>query len=84
MLIIYTQDGTIIREDADAAKKDMIILYGKKIGIEAYDAMKNGREGVTFRRYGGPLIKKVSQKEAETIKGKERCIGMYPYQISEG
>ena len=83
MLIIYTQDGTIIRKDADAAKGDMITLYGKKIGLEAYTAMKSGREGASFRRYGGPLIKKVSPKEAETIKEKERCIGMYPYRTDK-
>ena len=76
MIVIYTQDETIIKNDADAAKGDLIRVYGEKLGAEAYAAMKNGRIGAAYRRYGGPSVKVVSEKDAELIKSKEMAIGM--------
>lgn len=76
MIIIYTQDKTIIRNDADAARRDFISLYGEKLGAEAYKAVKSGRTGATYRKYGGPLVKVVSREDAETINGREAMIGM--------
>lgn len=76
MIVIYTQDNTIIRENADDARGDLISLYGEKLGAEAYAAVRNGRSGATYRKYGGPLVKVVSEEEAEIIRTKEESIGM--------
>ena len=53
MIVIYTQDNTILRKDADSARKDLISVYGEKPGLEAYAAVKNGRIGTVYRKYGG-------------------------------
>ncbi len=76
MIVIYTQDNTIIRENADAAMEDLINLYGEKFGAEAYVAVKNGRYGSAYRKYGGPLVKVVSKEDAEMIRTKEIRAGM--------
>lgn len=76
MIVIYTQDNTIIRKDADAVREDLISLYGEKLGMEAYVALKNGRIGSAYRKYGGPLVKVVSNVDAERIKEKEKAAGM--------
>ena len=47
MIVIYTQDTTIIRNNADDARGDLISLYGEKLGAEAYDAVNNERIGAT-------------------------------------
>ena len=76
MIVIYTQDNTIIRDNADAARGDLISLYGEKLGTEAYVAVKNGRIGAAYRKYGGPLVKVVSSEDAAWIREKETVIGM--------
>lgn len=76
MIVIYTQDNTIIRDNADAAREDLISLYGEKLGTEAYAAVKNGRIGVAYRKYGGPLVKAISSEDAVRIREKETVIGM--------
>ena len=76
MVVIYTQDKTIIHENADAAKQDIVSLYGDKLGMEAYKAVKVGPAGAAFRRHGGPLITVVSREKAEWIRIKEKSIGM--------
>ena len=76
MIVIYTQDNTIIRKDADAARDDLVGLYGEKLGAEAYTAVKNGRVGAAYRKYGGPLVKAVSREDAEIIREKEATRGM--------
>ena len=76
MIVIYTQDNTIIRENADAARGDLISLYGEKLGAEAYAAVKNERIGAAYRKYGGPLVKVVSKEDTELIKTKEIVAGM--------
>lgn len=76
MIVIYTQDYTIIKNDADSAKKDLINVYGEKLGLEAYAAVKNGRIGASYRKYGGPLVRIISTWEANQIIEKEVAIGM--------
>lgn len=76
MIIIYTQDETIIRKDADAAKGVLASVYGEKLGAEAYAAVKNAREGTSYRKNGGPLVRVVSKEEAAEIREKETAIGM--------
>ena len=76
MIVIYTQDNTIIREDADSARGDLVSLYGEKLGSEAYAAVKNGRIGASYRKYGGPLVKVVSSEDAAWIREKETGAGM--------
>lgn len=76
MIVIYTQDNTIIKNDADAARGDLINLYGEKLGMEAYVALKNGRIGASYRKYGGPLVKVLCREDAEKISIKETAIGM--------
>lgn len=76
MIVIYTQDNTIIRKDADAAKADLVSLYGEKLGAEAYESVKDGRVGKSFRKYGGPLVQVVTKEKAAEICEKETIIGM--------
>ena len=76
MIVIYTQDKTLIHENADAAKQDIVSIYGGKLGMEAYKAVKGGPEGTAFRRHGGPLITVVSSEKAEWIRNKEKSIEM--------
>lgn len=76
MIIIYTQNETFIRNDAEDAKSILLSEYGHKLGLEAYSAVKNGREGMTYRKNGGPLVAVVSKEQCEIIREKEMAIGM--------
>lgn len=76
MVVIYTQDGTLIHRDADSAKKRFLRLYGRKFGIEAYNAVMGGRAGTSYRKYGGPLIRVVTAEEAGKTAVLERRAGM--------
>lgn len=67
---------TYIRNDADAAKSVLLSVYGEKLGTEAYAAVKNAREGVSYRKNGGPLVRVVSKDKAAEIREKETAIGM--------
>lgn len=74
MIVIYTQDETYIRDDADAIKSVLAEVYGEKLGAEAYAAVKDAREGVVYRKHGGPLVQVVSKEKAEEIREKEQQI----------
>lgn len=76
MIVIYTQDNTLIKASADDAKADLISLYGKKLGEEAYNVVKRGIDGISYRKYGGPLVRVVGKKKISVIKSKEAQIGM--------
>ncbi len=76
MIIIYTQNKTLIHKDADSAKEDMISLYGEKLGQEAYRTVKDRPAGTSYRKHGGPLITVVSREKADWIKMKEAGIEM--------
>ena len=76
MIVIYTQDETFIRKDADAAKGILMSVYGEKLGMEAYNAVKNARDGKSYRKNGGPLVRVVSKEQAATIRDKETAIGL--------
>ena len=76
MIVIYSQDKTIIRSDADDAKADLISLQGEKLGAEAYAVVKGGRIGASYRKYVGPLVKVVDKEDAERIKKKEAAVVM--------
>lgn len=71
MIVIYTQDNTIIRDEADTAREDLINLHGEKLRKEVYAAVKNGRAGMTYWKNGGSLVKAVSKEDAEIIRVKE-------------
>ena len=76
MIVIYTQDETLIRSNLDEAKNVILSIYGEKLGEKAYTAIKNAREGVAFRENGGPLVQVVTREKAEEIRIKETSIGM--------
>lgn len=76
MIIIYTQDKTIIHKNADCAKRDILDLYGEKLGQEAYCVVRGGLIGASYRKYGGPLVVVVSKEKAERIQAKELSIGI--------
>ena len=59
MIIIFTQDATYIKEDADAAKEVLCSVYGDKLGKEAYNAVNGARIGTLYRKNGGPLVQVV-------------------------
>lgn len=70
------QDKTFIRNDADAAKSLFRSVYGEKLGTEAYAAVKDAREGASYRKNGGLLVRVVSKEQAAEIREKESAIGM--------
>ena len=76
MIIIYSQDETIVRADVMAARDDMIRIYGKKLGEKAFATLKAAPVGTSYRKNGGPLIRLVSDDDAEKIISKEESIGM--------
>ena len=76
MIVIYTQDGTYIRDDADAAKAILHSVYGEKLGEEAYAAVKDAPKGMSYRKNGGPLVCVVTKEQAAKICEKETAIGM--------
>lgn len=76
MIVIYTQDETYIRDDADASRNILASVYGEKLGEEAYDAVKDARIGTSYRKYGGPLVCVVTKEQAAAIREKEVTIGM--------
>ena len=76
MIVIYTQDNTHIKTDADDARDILTSVYGEKLGEEAYFAVKGAREGTSYRKYGGPLVQVVSKENAELIREKEIAVGM--------
>lgn len=43
ILVIYTQDTTCIKENADAAKNILCSVYGEKFRKEAYNAVNRVR-----------------------------------------
>ena len=76
MIVIYTQEKTYLRKDADAAKAVLASVYGEKLGAEAYTAVKNAREGSSYRKNGGPLVRVMTKEQAAEIREKETAIGM--------
>ena len=51
-------------------------VYGEKLGAEANNAVKNAREGASYRKNGGLLVRVVSKEETAEIREKETAIGM--------
>lgn len=76
MVVIYTQDQTYIRKDAEAAKEALTKVYGAKLGEEAYKAIYKAPVGASYRANGGPLVQVVTKEKAEWIRQKEMTIGM--------
>lgn len=76
MIVVYTQEGTYIRNDADAAKDVLVSVYGEKLGTEAYTAVKDAQPGASYRRHGGPLVRVVSEEQAAGIQKKELSAGI--------
>lgn len=76
MVVIYTQDRTFIKQDADEARMVLNEVYGTKLGAEAYNAIKDGHVGAAYRKNGGPLVQVVSKEKADQIREKEVAIGM--------
>ncbi len=76
MVVIYTQDETFIQNDADEAKDILEIVYGTKFGKEAYEEVKDGRKGRTYRKNGGPLVQVVAKEKADWIRQKETAAVM--------
>lgn len=77
MIVVYTQDATYIRSDAEAAKDILFSVYGAALGNEAYIKIKNAREGTIYRKHGGPRVEVVSEETAKKIKEKENSLGTY-------
>ncbi len=75
MIVVYTQDGTYISNDADTAKDVFVSVYGEKLGTEAYTAIKDARPGASYRRHGGPLVRVVTEEQAAKIREKEAAVG---------
>lgn len=76
MIIIYDQDKTYFYNSLGDAEETIIALYGAKLGREACTALRNGRTGTVYRRYGGPRVEIVSDADAERIRAREAAAGM--------
>ncbi len=76
MIVIYSQDRTYIAKDADSAKDILVLLYGSKLGREAYEIVKGDRAGASYRKNGGPLVRVVSPDMATEIQRKETAVGL--------
>lgn len=76
MIVVYTQDETYIRDDADEARAILTSVYGEKLGEEAYVVVKDAPNGMSYRKNGGPLVCVVTKKQAAEIREKEVAIGM--------
>ena len=76
MIVIYTQDETFLREDADDAKSILSSVYGEKLGEEAYATVKDAPIGMSYRKNGGPLVCVVTKEQVAKIREKEEAIGM--------
>lgn len=76
MIVIYDVEETIITEDGESARNELIRVYGEKLGKQAYEVVKDSKPGMHFRANGGPLVSVVSEEDAEWIWEKEREIGM--------
>ena len=76
MIVIFTQDETFIRENADAAKNILETLYGEKLGREAYRSVYKAPAGTAYRKNGGPLVQVVTKEKAAEIREKEIALGM--------
>lgn len=68
MIVIYTQDKTYIKNNADAALPILISVYGPKLGKEAYNTIRNARVGKVYRKHGGPRVEVVSEERGEWIR----------------
>ena len=44
---------------------------------EAYNTIRNAREGTLYRKYGGPRGEVVSDEKAEWIREKEMAVGTF-------
>lgn len=76
MIVVYSQDRTYIAKDADSAKDILVLLYGSKLGREAYETVKGARVGVSYRKNGGPLVRVVTQETAMEVQRKESAVGL--------
>lgn len=76
MIIIYTMEATYIKSDADAAVNTLKTVYGEKLGLEAYNAVKSAPEGTRYQKFGGPLVSVVSRSQADLIRNKENNAGI--------
>lgn len=76
MIVVYTQDETFIRENADMAKGILETVYGEKLGREAYRTVDKAPAGTVYRKNGGPLVQVVTREKGAEIREKEIVIGM--------
>ena len=76
MIVVYTQDETFIRENADMAKGILETVYGEKLGREAYRTVDKAPAGTVYRKNGGPLVQVVTRETGAEIREKEIVIGM--------
>lgn len=76
MVVIYDLEKTYIISDLKELKSNLIEVYGDKFGKEAFEKVKKAPVNTTYRANGGPLIKVVTDEQAEKIREKEIKIGM--------
>lgn len=76
MIVIYTQEFTAVKSNAEEAKDMIFSLYGDKLGNEAYETIKSEIKGMSYRKNGGPLIRVISCSDACEIRKREQEIGM--------
>ena len=87
MIVIYTQDNTIIRENADDARGDLISLYGEKLGAEAGEtvtfdqvlAVNNGELVV-----GTPVVSGAKVTAKVLCERKAKKVIVYKYKRKSG
>ena len=68
IIVIITQDNTIIRKMRMLLNEIYINLYGEKLWTKIYDTVKKGRIGAFFRRCGELFDRAVLKEQAEKIQ----------------
>jgi len=61
--VIRTSNDRTYLRIGDKSKE----MLGEKLGSEAYAAVKNAREGTSYRKNGGPLVRVVGKEKAVEI-----------------
>ncbi len=74
MIAIFSQEGTWIHKDADDARARLIELYGSKLGLMAYERLRDAPLGSSFRENGGALVQVIDKEKASWFMEKEAII----------
>lgn len=74
MIVIYTQDKTLTRKNADDAKDIFVFRLWGETWKRGISNSKQSPVGTAYRKNGGPLVQVVTKEKAEWIERKESVL----------